>query len=310
MQFLLVSLLAAGLSATPTKDFEKLWDYSAPEKSESFFWDHLEESGEREPSYRLEVLTQIARAQGLQGKFEAARTLLEKIASAPDGQQTKLVRVRLLLEKGRVLNSSGKPLDSLPIFQQAYDLALESGLDRYAADAAHMLGIASPTKESKVRWSLEGVRVASSSSDPDTRKWLGPLYNNLGWTYHDAQDFEPALTSFCHALEEYTVQGKAESIRIARWSVARCLRSLGRLDEAIAYQESLWYELQKAGEEDGFVHEELAELYLKHDGLRKARPHASQAYQLLRQKSWVEEKRLEREQTSLRSNRSERAGCA
>jgi hypothetical protein len=49
-------------------------------------------------------------------------------------------------------------------------------------------------------------------------------------------------------------------LRIARWSVARCLRTLGRRDEALAIQRALEAEHLRAGTEDGYVFEELAEL--------------------------------------------------
>ena len=64
--------------------------------------------------------------------------------------------------------------------------------------------------------------------------------------------FEQAL----FAREE---TGEAGQIRIAGWCVARALRSLGRVEEALEMQRQLLDELGAAGITDGYVHEELAE---------------------------------------------------
>jgi tetratricopeptide (TPR) repeat protein len=297
MHFSLIALLAASIAGAPAsaQDFNTLWNYSSPAKTEALFRAHLQKVGpSKEPSYRLELLTQIARAQDLQGHFQEARETLSSVASAPEQHRSAVVRVRALLEQGRIENSAGNPEHALPLFQKALALGMGEGLDEYAADAAHMLGIASKTREEQVRWNLEGARLAQASKNPRARKWLGPIYNNLGWTYHQAGEFEPALTSFCHALQAYQEQGKPEPIRIARWTVGRCLRSLDRDDEALAQQEALLKELQAAGEEDGYVHEELAELYLREGRLLKARPHAARAYTLLKDQDSIKKARLER----------------
>ena len=47
--------------------------------------------------------------------------------------------------------------------------------------------------------------------------------------------------------------------RIARWSVACRLRSLGRTEEALAGQQTLAAELEAIGETDEYVTEEIAE---------------------------------------------------
>jgi len=47
-------------------------------------------------------------------------------------------------------------------------------------------------------------------------------------------------------------------VHIAKWSVARCLRSLGRHDEALAILEALEREGRAAGKPDPYVDEEIA----------------------------------------------------
>src|SRR6187431_1240411 len=65
-----------------------------------------------------------------------------------------------------------------------------------------------------------------------------------------------ALAFFEDAIAFRKEQGKADEIRVAEWCFARALRSMGRLEEALAIQRRL----ESEGTEDGFVAEELGEL--------------------------------------------------
>ena len=49
---------------------------------------------------------------------------------------------------------------------------------------------------------------------------------------------------------------------LAKWCVARTLRPLNRLEEALKIQLALFEELVESDKKDGYVYEELAELYL------------------------------------------------
>jgi tetratricopeptide (TPR) repeat protein len=89
------------------------------------------------------------------------------------------------------------------------------------------------------------------------------IIDNIGWTHHEAGRYEQALDMFQKALREREAAGRAEQIRIARWCVARGQRSLGQFEAALATQCELLAELERAGEKDGYVFEELAKLKLK-----------------------------------------------
>jgi tetratricopeptide (TPR) repeat protein len=65
---------------------------------------------------------------------------------------------------------------------------------------------------------------------------------------------------FDEALVDWTARAQPEQTRIAKWAVARCLRSLGRLDEALHLQRELEEEHAAARTSDGYVFEEIAEL--------------------------------------------------
>jgi len=140
-------------------DFDRLWDYDHPEVSEKAFREILPRaSGEADEPCRLELLTQIARAQGLQRRFEDAhRTLDEVEANLKDAPAR--VGLRFLLERGRVLNSSGKPDEARPLFRQAWEFSRSQGEDALAIDAAHMLGIVE-LPEAQLAWNLCALELA------------------------------------------------------------------------------------------------------------------------------------------------------
>jgi len=286
--------VAATRAALP--DFDLLWNFDAPDSTEAAFRAILpaaRSSGNKD--YLAQLLTQIARTEGLQLKFDAAtKTLAEAEALVTDDM--KVARVRLLLERGRVLNSSKQREESKPLFESAWNLARAAGAGGYAVDAAHMLGIVSPG-DSSVAWNRRAIDYAEQSNDPKARKWLGSLYNNLGWTYHEQKDYATALDLFQKALTARKAEGKPSDIRVARWCVARALRSLGKTEEALAIQRELLEEHRAAGTKDGFVREEIAECLLALNRGDEAKSHFAAAFDLLSKDPWLtrdEPERLER----------------
>lgn len=278
-------------------DIDSLWDYNRPLETEARFRALLpqaEAAGDQ--AYRLVLLTQIARCHSLTGRYEGAHALLDQVAAALDGAPSldgapPLVRVRYLLERGRTLNSSGDPAGALPLFAEALAVARAAGLDGYAVDAVHMLAIAAPLEE-RLAWHQQAVALAEASSQPQARRWFGALYNNLGWTLHDLGQYEEALATFEKALAWRQTQADAEATRIARWCVARTLRSLGRCEEALAEQWALLaeYESAPAGEHDepGYTYEELGECLLALDRPAEARPYFARAFDVLAQDNWLQ----------------------
>lgn len=89
-------------------------------------------------------------------------------------------------------------------------------------------------------------------------------------------------------------KGSVPEIRIARWCVARTLRSLNRLEEALEMQLELKDEFDAAGEDDGYVYEEIGECLLLLNRAEEARPYFASAHKYLSQDSWLAEKEPER----------------
>jgi hypothetical protein len=157
--------------------FDSFWNYDDPAGTETKCRELLPKAqAGSDRGYEAELLTQIARAQGLQQKYADAHATLDQVDGMLQADM-KTARVRSGLERGRVFNSSGKTEASVPFFTQALQSAQEAGLEYYAVDAAHMLGIATKGEDS-LRWNQEAIRLAEAAGDPKARRWLGPLYNN------------------------------------------------------------------------------------------------------------------------------------
>lgn len=264
-------------------DFDSLWDYSNPAQTETKFREILPQFPDG--NERLELLTQIARAQGLQRKFDDAHTTLNEV----EGQllvDSSRARVRYLLERGRVLNSSKHPEEARPFFDQAMKMAQELGEDFYAVDAVHMLAIVADPASS-LDWNLRAIHLAESSADEKARGWLGSLYNNTGWSYHDMGDYESALKIFEKAESYFGEVRREDRLRIAKWTVARCLRSMNRVEEALSKQLALKAEFDSIGGSDGYVDEEIGECLLVLNRGNEAKLYFAKAYELLSQDEWM-----------------------
>ena len=70
--------------------------------------------------------------------------------------------------------------------------------------------------------------------------------------------YDDALQWFQLALTLRTSEGNLARVHVAQWCVARCLRSLGRVDESLAIQRELKTSCEACGEPDPYVDEEIA----------------------------------------------------
>jgi tetratricopeptide (TPR) repeat protein len=231
-----------------SEQIDALWDIHDPVEGES----KLKNAVVEYPGSVDELRTQIARSLGLQSRFGEAWDELSNISIV----HSQLVEIRIQLEKGRLENSSGTRNYAKPHFLKALELAQQEDLDFYAVDAAHMLGIVSEGQES-IQWNKLALQLAADSRFERTHNWKGSLLSNLGWTYFNIGEFDSALATFDSAFDFEKAAGNPVRIRIARWTVARCLRALKRYDDAFAIQNDL---IQYP--EQGYVSEELGELLL------------------------------------------------
>jgi tetratricopeptide (TPR) repeat protein len=258
-----------------TDRLRALWDFGDLDLTE----ERLRERLDAEPldEGRAEVLTQLARVEGLRGRFDEADALLDEAASLE--AESLVVRARLDLERGRVRRSGGSPEAALPHFEAAWSTAAAAGEDFIAADAAHMAALAAPDREGFEAWTARGVALAESS--PDAAYWAGPLLNNLGWAYLEDGDHAQALDAFERALAARERDGEPAQVEIARYAVGKALRTLGRADEAVPLLEQAAAWAAQSGSPDGWFHEELAEEYAALGRTDDARSQARLALPLL-----------------------------
>ncbi len=270
------------------RDFDAQWNFAQPDSTEAIFRTHLPAArASGDVDYLAQLLTQIARTQGLQRKFDEAHATLDEVEPML-GDSLAVARVRYLLERGRTYNSSKHPDQARPLFLEAWERGRALGADSYAVDAAHMMAIVEPP-DSALAWNRRAMALAEASSSPRARKWLGSLYNNVGWTYHDQGDYQAALEMFEKALAFRRAENQPAETRIAKWCVARAERSLGQVETALSMQEELKAEIDAIGEEDGFVYEELGECLLALGRKDEAAPHFARAYEILSKDPWLAE---------------------
>lgn len=241
-----------------------LWDFDDLDASESRFREQL--GREQSDPGRAEVLTQLARVEGLRGDFEACARLLDE--AEPLAGSSALANIRLELERGRMFRSSDDLEAALPLFRSAFERALEAGEYYLAGDAVHMCAIAVSDREAMQEWTRRGLELGEQ--EPGAAYWAGPLLNNLGWDYYEAGDYTAALDAFQRALmvRERDPE-KRNEIEIARYAVGKTLRALGRVEEAAALLERC----VASNDDDPYFQEELAEIYaaLGRDGEARAR---------------------------------------
>jgi tetratricopeptide (TPR) repeat protein len=177
--------------------------------------------GETTRPGRAEVLTQLARVQSNRGDLEAAHALLDEAAVL--GGDDSVVRVRVLLERGRVLRRSAGDEQALPLLEEAFCAALAAGQDFMAADAAHSCALAGDM----VVWTQRGLELAGRS--PAAAYWRGTLLINLGDWYWERGENERSLEAFEAAVAAR--EGETRNLALTEEAHAGLLRArqaLGR----------------------------------------------------------------------------------
>jgi tetratricopeptide (TPR) repeat protein len=205
-----------------TDRLRPLWDFGDLDGTESRLRAQLAE--ESSDAARAEVLSQLARVEGLRGDFEACDRLLDE--AEPLAGDSAVANVRLELERGRRFRSSGDPEAAFPLFQAAFQRAVDAAEFSLAGDAAHMCAISVDDRKLQEEWTQRGLELGDR--EPDAAYWAGPLLNNLGWAYFEAGDHERALELFERALEARLRDPKNEqAIAWAREAVEEARQALG-----------------------------------------------------------------------------------
>lgn len=190
---------------------DELWDFSDPTGSEA----RLRRAGDEltEPSARAELTTQVARALGLQERFDEAHAVLDHLDVEDD-----VVAARAALERGRLYNSAGDPERAVPYFLAAADAASVAGSEFLRVDALHMLAIADAGQAAE--WTAAALHVLDDVDDPRTLRWLVSLHNNAGWASFDAGRFDEALASFERSRDAAVRWGTPQHVQWADEAIA------------------------------------------------------------------------------------------
>ena len=278
------ALLLLGAEAMAA-DIDALWDYNAPAVSETRFRDALKtESGDD----ALELETQIARTFSLRREITQAHALLDAVQRRMSVKTRPAVRVRYLLERGRTFRSANEAAKARPLFLEAWQIADREKLTLLAIDAGHMMGIVEAGDEAQ-RWNERAMALAMSSNVPRAIRWRGSLANNMGHTERERGNLDAAMKHFQASLTAFQLTRSASQIRTAKWQIANVMRMQKRVDEALTMQLVIEAEAAEAAEPDGYVFEEIAEIYLVKNDPAKAKPYFAKAVEALSKDSWFAE---------------------
>ena len=221
-------------SANPL-DIDTFWEYTDPAGSEARFRQAL---GAAKGEERLELLTQVARTYSLRRDFDTAHAVLDEVEKELPRAGAR-PRLRYLLERGRSFNSAGKPDEARALFEQAWERGREAGEEGLAVDAAHMVAITFQGKPEAIEWNRKGLAMAQGSKFVKAQALIPAMHNNMAWDLHAMGRYAEALLVFEKALAEWTARGRPRQVQVAKWSVAQCLRSLGRVAEAEKIERAL-----------------------------------------------------------------------
>jgi len=268
-------------------EIRTLWDFNDPAGTEVKFRELIPKARELgDKSYHVQLLTQIARTYSLRMKFEDAHKILDE-AETLLTDDLVVAKIRYLLERGRAYNSNQEQDKAKPLFIEAWEFALSNNEDGFAIDAAHMMGIAE-TPENQMKWNLKAIELAEKTTDQKAKGWLGPLYNNTGWSYFDLKEYEKALELFEKGLNWRKEKNDENGIRVQTWNIGRTYRALGKIDEALEIQIGIEKEFEEKGlQNSGYNYEELGELYLIKGEKEKAAKYFKLAYEILSKDQWL-----------------------
>ena len=199
------------------EQLDDLWNFGDPVASEAAFRAAI--SSTDDPVSRTVLGTQLARALGLQERYDEADRVLERV-DAP----IPAIRARVALERGRLRNSGGHPDDAVGFFENAAMIAEAAGEHFLQVDALHMLGIAQPARSEA--HTAAALSVLEGVADRRTQRWRISLHNNRGWTLFDVGQLTGALQEFEQAERDAVEFGTEEQRGWAREAIEETLEAI------------------------------------------------------------------------------------
>jgi tetratricopeptide (TPR) repeat protein len=78
----------------------------------------------------------------------------------------------------------------------------------------------------------KAIELARTSKDEWARRWIGSLYNNIGWACFEVGEHDEALEYFESALLARYEFGQEERVSEAKWCIGHTLLALDRMKDA------------------------------------------------------------------------------
>jgi tetratricopeptide (TPR) repeat protein len=279
---------------TKLLDLDLLWNPLNPDGSKAAFEALLPEAERlvsEDHTFLIELRSLIGRAEAFAKRYPEALASL-KLAEQLLGEQKAVYRVsakiRCLIERGRLHVLERTPSQARTLLSEAWTLAIHSGEDYLAVEAAQIIATIEPQKQQQ-EWILRGIEIAERSPQTKPKRWLGTLHATLGWKLFELRQFDTALATFQQALRHLKTQGTDREQFVARWSIGRVLRAQGKTEEALSIQNALLAELGIGGARDGRLYEEIAECLQSLNRAQDAKLYFELAYRELSNDPWVKD---------------------
>lgn len=238
--------------------------------------------------YRDLLTLKMVHALGYQHKITQAFELLEPFEERLTTLSPRLV-ASYHLEKGRISNrASYGSKEATEHLERALERSSRDQIDDLAIEALLELADLSDGPESQQELLERAEQLATSSRQPDVRKWLPRVYHELGWFWCEEEDPHRALPYFERALETRKVQQHApKEIDNARYYVARMWRATGEPQRALDELQSLVASPESS--RDGYTLGEIARCLVDLDRSAEATPFVEEAIEALKRDQWVDE---------------------
>lgn len=205
-------------------DVRDYWNFGDPVASRQVFEELLPSLVDR--SEQLDVHAQIARTYSLSGENQECLNYLKPFweeGLALGGRAA----ASLMLEAGR----AHRGLGDIEKARQGFEDVSVNGPDDLRVDALHMLALVSAGDEVAF-FNQKAIALAQNSQDEWAQRWIGSLYNNVGWSCFEASEFEDALEYFESALLARYEFGQNERVAEAQWCIGHTLTTMGRMKDA------------------------------------------------------------------------------
>ncbi|HLD99524.1 MAG TPA: hypothetical protein VJB59_04655 [Bdellovibrionota bacterium] len=280
---------------------EQFWNPTEPNESEGSYRKLLaaaENGPTPDRSYLADLYSRIARAEAAQMKLKDAHASLKKaehLLHQPGAAPRVSATILWHLETGRLEVLEKTPSQARSHLVIAWELATDSGEDDLAVQIALMMSAIEPQKQQQ-DWIIRAIGLAEDSPNQHVKRWLGSLYTALGWKQYDLRQFETALKTFEKAFGHLQIHGTRREVFVAKWSIGKVLRIMGRTELALGIQNDLLTELRAGGaggagiaggSRGGRLFEELAECLHILKRTAEAQPYFELAYRELSTDTWV-----------------------